>query len=190
MSDNKSVFETLSNIEVKNKVRQKGNFWYVSWSNAVRELLKHYPEANWEFTKFDGMPYLKTSAGCFVECTVTVGGIGRTQMLPVLDFKNQSVSDPDATQINKSQQRALTKAIALHGFGLELWAGEDLDRAEEEQKQDATKQPQQKQTISNDRLATAIDKIKAGEYSVERLYASFELNDDQQDIVADSGVLS
>lgn len=47
----------------------------------------------------------------------------------------------------------------------------------------------QKQPISNERLATAIYKIKAGEYSTERLYASFELTDDQQDIVADSGVL-
>lgn len=48
----------------------------------------------------------------------------------------------------------------------------------------------QKQTISDGRLATAIEKIKAGEYSTERLYSDFALNDDQQDMVADSGVLA
>lgn len=132
MSDSKeqnSVFKTLSEVPVDNKVRQKGNFWYVSWSNAVRELLKRYPNANWEFTQYNGVPYLKTDAGCFVECAVTVEGITRKQMMPILNFKNQVEDNPDAAQVNKSQMRALTKAIALHGFGLDLWAGEDLDDA-------------------------------------------------------------
>jgi len=128
----KSVFQVLSEVEVKNKVRQKGNFWYVSWSNAVREMLKRYPLANWEFTQYDGLPFLKTQAGCFVECAVTIEGVTRKQMMPILNFKNQTEFEPDAAQVNKSQMRALTKAIALHGFGLDLWAGEDLDGFDEQ----------------------------------------------------------
>lgn len=178
MESKPSVFETLSKIEVKNKVRQKGNFWYVSWSNAVRELLKHYPRATWEFASYDGMPYLKTPAGCFVECAVEVDGVIRKQMMPVLDFKNKSVHEPDSTQINKSQQRALTKAIALHGFGLELWAGEDLDKEEE----DAEPAVAQKPFISDDRLRNALDKIATGEYTIERLEASFEITDEQRNM--------
>lgn len=135
MSEQESVFNVLSGVEVGNKVRQKGKFYYVSWSNAVRVMLKNYPEANWTFTSFEGLPYLETKAGAFVECTVTISGIARTQMMPILDFKNQSVKEPDSMQINKSQMRALTKAIALHGFGLDLWAGEDLDDAEEREEE-------------------------------------------------------
>lgn len=130
--DQQSVFKTLSEVAVQNKVRQKGNFWYVSWSNAVRELLKRYPGATWKFTEFNGLPFLQTDVGYFVECTVSVDGIDRTQMMPVLDFRNKVEMSPDAAQINKAQMRALTKAIALHGFGLELWAGEDLDQEEEQ----------------------------------------------------------
>lgn len=129
MSD-KSVFETLSSISTDNKVRKKGQFWYVSWSNAVRELLKHYPSANWEFTQYNGLPYLKTETGVFVECAVTVSGITRKQMMPILNHRNAVEREPDAAMVNKTQMRALTKAIALHGFGLDLWAGEDLDDCE------------------------------------------------------------
>lgn len=142
---NKSSFDKLSSVEVNNKVRQKGNFWYVSWSNAVRELLKLYPDAKWEFTKFGEheLPYLQTEIGYFVECTVTVGDVSRTQMMPVLNHKNQTEMAPNASLINKTQMRALTKAIALHGFGLELWAGEDLDLQQEQQEQQEIQNPKQ-----------------------------------------------
>lgn len=127
MSEEKSVFETLSSIDVGNKVRQKGKFYYVSWSEAVRQLLKHYPKSTWSFTLFEGLPFMRSPAGAFVECTVVVGDLSRTQMLPILDLKNKPVMDPDSNQVNKAHMRALTKAIALHGFGLQLWAGEDID---------------------------------------------------------------
>ena len=48
-------------------------------------------------------------------------------MKNILDFKNQTATAPKANDINKSQMRALTKAIALHGLGIDLWAGEDIN---------------------------------------------------------------
>ena len=47
--------------------------------------------------------------------------------MPVLDYKNQVALTPTASDINKTQMRALTKAIALHGLGIDLWAGEDIN---------------------------------------------------------------
>ena len=44
----------------------------------------------------------------------------------MLDNRNQSIEKPNAFQINTSLQRALAKAIALHGLGLYIFAGEDL----------------------------------------------------------------
>ncbi len=124
MSD---VFKVLNNVDVSALTKKKGNFDYLSWSNAVREASKLFPEMSWEFTKWDYLPYLKTELGYFVECSVTISGITKTQMMAVLDFKNKTATTPKANDINKSQMRALTKAIALHGLGLDLWAGEDIN---------------------------------------------------------------
>jgi hypothetical protein len=121
------VFKVLNNVDVSALTRKKGNFDYLSWSVAVREASKLFPDMNWEMKTWDSLPYLKTEVGYFVECSVTISGIVKTQMMPVLDFKNQTATAPKANDINKSQMRALTKAIALHGLGLDLWAGEDIN---------------------------------------------------------------
>ena len=123
----KDVFNVLNNVDVKPLTAKKGNFDYLSWSNAVREASKLFPLMTWEMTKWDCIPYLKTEIGYFVECSVTIDGLVKTQMMPVLDFKNQTATAPKANDINKSQMRALTKAIALHGLGIDLWAGEDIN---------------------------------------------------------------
>lgn len=125
MSD-KTTFQLLSEIDISGEVRQKGQFWYLPWANAVRYVTKLYPDFNWEFTKYEGLPFLKTEVGYFVECSATVNHVTKTQMMPVLDYKNQTHMSPTAADINKSQMRALAKAISLHGLGLNLWAGEDL----------------------------------------------------------------
>lgn len=128
----KSVFETLSEIDVKPFVKGFGNnnLSYIPWSVCVREISKRYPNFTWEFTKFDGMPYLATPTGFYVECSVVIEGLERKQMRPVYSFGNNANMEPRAGDIDKAQQRALAKCIALHGFGLELWAGEDADAAE------------------------------------------------------------
>jgi len=129
-----SVFETLSGVDVTPVTQKKGQFNYLSWSNAVRELLKAYPKATWQFGEWEDMPYLKTEVGYFVTCTVTIDEIPRKQLMPILDFKNKAVMIGKLTsdQVNKAQMRALAKAIALHGLGLDLWAGEDLMPTPEE----------------------------------------------------------
>ncbi len=124
MSD---IFKTLNNADITALVKLKGKFKYLSWSNAVREATKLFPDMSWAFTTWEHIPYLKTELGFFVECVVTIEGNSKTQMMPVLDFKNQTNMSPTANDINKSQMRALTKAIALHGLGIDLWAGEDLN---------------------------------------------------------------
>ncbi len=125
MSD--SVFKVLNNVDVSALTKKKGNFDYLSWSNAVREASKLFPSMTWEMTSWSGLPFLKTEVGYFVECSVTIDGLVKTQMMAVLDFKNKTATAPKANDINKSQMRALTKAIALHGLGIDLWAGEDIN---------------------------------------------------------------
>lgn len=126
MKKDKTVFQTLSEIDISAEVKQKGQFWYLPWANAVRYATKSYPDFEWRFTTWENLPFLKTDIGYFVECSTTIQGQTKTQMMPVLDYKNQSHMSPTAADINKSQMRALAKSISLHGLGLDLWAGEDI----------------------------------------------------------------
>ena len=57
-------------------------------------------------------------------------GVTLSQIHPVLDGKNRPIFEPTAFDINTSIQRCLVKAIALHGLGLYVYAGEDLPNGE------------------------------------------------------------
>jgi hypothetical protein len=121
-----NYFAALSAINVNDHIEKKGGFSYLSWPFAVSQLRLSDPAATWEVRRFDGLPYLMTDAGVFVEVAVTVQGITLSQLHPVLDGRNRPILAPSAFDINTSIQRCLVKAIALHGLGLYVYAGEDL----------------------------------------------------------------
>jgi hypothetical protein len=126
VEEKESIYKILSEKDVNEFVEKKGKFSYLSWSDAVDALLSAYPTASWSIREWDDLPYLKTEAGYFVSVTVTIEGIDRTQLHPVLGHNNKPISKPDCFQINTSIQRALTKAMSLHGLGLYIYRGEDL----------------------------------------------------------------
>jgi hypothetical protein len=135
-----SVFQKLKEVDISKLAEKKGKFDYLSWAHAVREMLKVFPEATWEVHEYDGMPYMETTTGYYVKVSVTIEEITRTQIHPVLDNKNQAIEKPSTFQINTSIQRCLAKAIALHGLGLVLFAGEDLpDNITEKQEKEFIK---------------------------------------------------
>ena len=126
MTDNINTFRTLFQIDVTKYVEMKGQFSYLSWPFAVAQLRLADPAAYWEVRRFDGLPYLSTELGFFVEVAVMVQGVTLSQIHPVLDHKNRPLLAPTPFDINTSIQRSLVKAIALHGLGLNIYAGEDL----------------------------------------------------------------
>ena len=65
---------------------------------------------------------------------VEIAGLEHIEYLPIMDYKNKSISLENITSfdVNKSIQRSLTKALARHGLGLYLYAGEDLPEIEVE----------------------------------------------------------
>jgi hypothetical protein len=132
-----NYFATLNAINVSAHVEKKGGFSYLSWPFAVAQLRLADPTATWEVRRFNGLPYLATDAGVFVEVAVTVQGVCLSQIHPVLDGRNRPLMAPDAFQINTSIQRALVKAIALHGLGLYIYAGEDLPQPAQDAANDA-----------------------------------------------------
>ena len=124
MSDN--YFVKLSKVDVSEHIEKKGQFSYLSWAWAVDQLRRVDPDAVWEVKRFNGFPYMKTECGYFVEVAVTMNSVTLSQIHPVLDNRNKPINNPNSFQINTSIQRCLVKAIALHGLGLYIYAGEDL----------------------------------------------------------------
>ena len=165
-----SVFQTLKDVDISKLAEQKGKFDYLSWAHAVREMLKVFPEATWEVHEYDGMPYMETITGYYVKVSVTIDEITRTQIHPVLDNKNKTIEKPNAFQINTSIQRCLAKAIALHGLGLVLFAGEDLpDNITEEQEKELTKLANKiKDEVTKETILKAIENGKVNESNYEK----------------------
>ena len=127
MSDNN--FIKLASIDVGDKIEKKQNLSYLSWAWAVDHLMRHDPMANWTFHA--PQMYGETM---MVSCTVTAFGKPLTMHLPVMDHRNQAIKNPDAFAVNKNMMRCLVKAIACHGLGLYIYAGEDLPEGAEEEK--------------------------------------------------------
>ena len=120
-----SKYSELRMIDVSSKIEKKNNLSYLSWAWAVDTLLQHDPMATWTY----GQPVL-FGESVMVFCTVNAFGKSMTSQLPVMDFRNKAIPNPDAFAVNTAMQRCLAKAIALHGLGLYIYAGEDLPQEE------------------------------------------------------------
>lgn len=124
-----SPYERLASINVNAHTEKKNNLTYLSWAWAVDQLLRADPDATWVY----GDP-VKYGDTMMVFCTVRAFNKPMTAQLPVMDHRNKAIPNPDAFQVNTAMQRCLAKAIALHGLGLYIYAGEDLPEGEEKPK--------------------------------------------------------
>lgn len=120
-----SKYLELRKIDVSKHIEKKNNLSYLSWAWAVDVLLQQDPTATWEYK--EPQRYGDT---LMVFCTVTAFGKSMTAQLPVMNYKNQAIANPDSFAVNTAMQRCLAKAIALHGLGLYIYAGEDLPEDE------------------------------------------------------------
>lgn len=141
-----NYFNTLNEIDVSEHTETKNGLSYLSWAWAWGELKKHFPDANYTIYQNDslgGMPYFTDGKTCVVKTGVTVNGIEHIEFLPVMDYKNKSIPVENVTSfdVNKAIQRSLTKAVARHGLGLYIYAGEDLPETKAEPKAELPKMP-------------------------------------------------
>lgn len=128
-----TIYETLSSINVNEHTEKKNGLTYLSWAWAWAELLKRYPDATYTvYENREGWNYHTDGRTCWVKTGVMVEGKEYIEMLPVMDFRNRSIALEQVTSmdVNKAIQRSLTKAVARHGLGLYIYAGEDLPEGE------------------------------------------------------------
>ena len=131
------IWNTLSQVDVNEHTQDKGGLTYLSWAWAWGVMMKHYPNLSieWHGNSETGTDAITYPGGTvMVSCTVTIGyegtsAVRRTMWLPVMDYRNKAITNPDTRAISDSKMRCMTKCFALFGLGHYIYAGEDLPRA-------------------------------------------------------------
>lgn len=167
-----NYFEQLNNINVNGKTEKKNGLTYLSWAWAWGEVKKMFPDATYTiYEDADGCFYHTDGKTCWVKTGVTVNGIEHIEYLPVMDYRNKSIPADSVTSFdaNKAIQRSLTKAVARHGLGLYIYAGEDLPETEQESKQEP-KREQPKGRTPRERLIAKLHEkgIDVNAYATEK----------------------
>jgi len=160
----RDVYKTLSSVNVNEHTEKKNGLTYLSWAWAWGKLLENYPDSTYTVyesgvTKFDGsdtievmgLNYFTDSKTAWVKTGVTVEGVELIEYLPVMDYRNKSIPLDELTSfdVNKAIQRSLTKAIARHGLGLYIYAGEDLPEPSEDEKQEKQQEAREREVLRN-----------------------------------------
>ena len=138
--------EKLLQTNVNGHTEKKNGLTYLSWAWAWAEALKADKEASYRICTFEEhgqngacrtVPYMNINGTAMVMVEVTMFGKPMICQLPVMDYRNKAIPDPDAFAVNTAIMRCMTKALSLHGLGLYIYAGEDLpDDAEVPRKGD------------------------------------------------------
>ena len=135
MEEKKSTFAVLNAINCNEHTEKKNGLTYLSWAWAWGIAKTYFPEAQYTiYDNPDGWNYWTDGRTCWVKTGVTIAGQEYIEELPVMDSRNRSLPLDAVTsfEVNKAIQRSLTKALARHGLGLYIYAGEDLPDATDE----------------------------------------------------------
>ena len=186
--ENKFLELLKLNVNDKTEKRKSGSseLTYLSWSYAVAEFTKVYPDFKYEIKMFNGLPYIyDENTGYMVFTSITADNQTKDMWLPVMNSANKAMKKEKYTyfvkradyktgiektvemsvepatmfDINRAIMRCLVKNMAMFGLGLYIYAGEDLP----EQEPKKTPEQEPKQNIDNIKLATKeqINMLKA-----------------------------
>jgi hypothetical protein len=170
----KQIWDSLSAINVNEKVEKKNNLAYLSWAWAWGVLMEYYPQSTYVINP----PKIEADGSMTVSVTLTIRDgekeASRFMWLPVMDFKNHAIKSPNSVDINKATMRCLTKAISMFGLGFYIYAGEDLPE-EEKKVQKADEEAQNKKRES---LIQVVEKAaKKGANAMGELWKTLSIED-------------
>ena len=134
----KELIDRMLKMNVNEHTEKKQNLTYLSWAWAWAEALKADSAATYKVEMFGDLEgeqkcFMDINGTAMVFVTVTMFGKPMTCQLPVMDYRNKAIPNPDAFAVNTAIMRCMTKALSLHGLGLYIYAGEDLPEGEEPQ---------------------------------------------------------
>jgi hypothetical protein len=162
-----NYFEKLNNINVNDKTEDRSGLTYLAWAWAWGELKKQYPLSYYTiYENAEGLFYHTDGKTCWVKTGVTVVDgelkLEHIEYLPVMDYRNKSIPFDSVTSfdVNKAIQRSLTKAVARHGLGLYIYAGEDLPEVERAEEAPVKRQIKPAVTVKRTSTETIIQRNK------------------------------
>lgn len=120
-----SVWATLSAIDCNEHVEKKGKFSYLAWTWAWAMVKERYPDSHYVIA--DDITY--PDGTMEVRMRVTIEQLTHTMWLPVLNYNNQAIQNPNAFDINTARMRCLVKGLAMFGLGHYIFAGESIPAA-------------------------------------------------------------
>lgn len=165
MTIEKRVWDTLSAIDVSSFTEKKQNLTYLSWAHAWSVMCQNFPATTYEFTET-----VQPDGTVMVECQLIIRdneeAMTRLGWLPVMDYRNKAIPNPDAFSINTARMRCLTKTLSLCGLGMSLYAGEDLPMASVLAREEA---------ITDEQCQTLTSLIEATETDLERFCKAYKI---------------
>ena len=177
----KTKFQEMFEKDVNSKVEKKNGLSYLSWAFAWAEVKKIDENADYTIHEnANGDAFFASSLGIDCKVSVTIHGKTHTMRLPVMDGANKAMKTEAYTytvnkygkteektvqaatsfDVNKTIMRCLVKAIAMHGLGLYIYAGEDLPEEQVDAKQE-------QKTAPNLKAAMAVAKETGEKVKVE-----------------------
>lgn len=146
---------------------------YIEWAKVL-ELLYENGAENVSWISTPSLDKVNT-----LVITLTIDSKEFITEYPIIDG-NSIINQPNQMQLHKAELRGFVKAVAIHtGLGLGLWMKEERQLQETvEQKTKQTIQ-QEKKILSEDRFIKALENIKSGVITKEKVMELFELNTNQ-----------
>lgn len=187
------VFNELFALNVNDKTENRNGLTYLSWSWALAEVMKRFPDMTYEIWRDEqGRPYIADEdLGYMVFTSVTIGGITKKMWLPVMDSNNKAMKKEPYTvktkyktinvasatmfDVNKAIMRCLTKNLAMFGLGLYIYSGEDLP--EDEKETMSAKEAVSEHKVNRDGATFLEELIKASGTDIEKFKAAYKIND-------------
>jgi len=157
----KEIWDTLSRVDVSNHVEKKQNLTYLSWAWAWGTMMKHYPNLQYHF---EDRALDNGTMEVTVYVTIYQGEeqVTRHMWLPVMDYRNKAISNPDSFALNTAKMRCLTKCFAFFGLGHYIYAGEDLPEESND-------------TIDGDQYKIISDLIEKTGSDLEKFLKAFQI---------------
>ena len=133
------IWRTLSKVDVNQHIKimldKNGNvikdnngkpLRYLPWASCWGMLMDHYPNSYYDFKEKVSETTGTIEVWCELLVTKSEGSqCARSMWLPVMDYRNNAVKNPDLRQISDTRMRCLVKCIAMFGLGIHIYAGED-----------------------------------------------------------------
>ena len=145
------TFEDRYNYDVKKLgiVEKKGKFDYLSWAYAQKLAKIFDDKSTWRIIKNNDGTFIHNG---FLLLEMTFLGQTEQHFFPILDNYNRPIKNPNPFQVNTSQMRGFAKLFAMvSGFGLSLYANEDLAYLDQENSEQSSGKLKQRLTTEEKR---------------------------------------